>query len=165
MPPTYAQGWQGINIEEQAQVEAQPANYVDIQGLWEPRTAPRTVAQVLASDNADPWEPVAKYPEETSPGDDKDSRTDTAQQDTGTDLEAEGDAQVPMDSCKATNRRTREDRWRPCETGPPPHIAGLWIPPWRTVCPPPGLVPTLADPWRIGTSGPPDTPTNRPLQE
>ena len=95
MPPTIAQGWQGINIEEQAQVEAQPANYVDILGPWEPRTAPRTVVQVLASDNVDPWEPVARYPEETSPGDAKDSRTDTAQQDTGTDLEAEVDAHVP----------------------------------------------------------------------
>ena len=165
MPPTDAQGWQGINMESRTQVEARPLRSMDIQGQMEPWTAPRTVTQVLASDNYDPWDPIARSPEETSPGEAKDSLTERAQQDHGTDRDAEVDAHFPMEPGKETNKMSRDDRWRPCEAGPPPHLAGLWIPPGRTLCPPPGLVPTMADPWGIDINGPPDIPAKRPQQE
>ena len=163
MPPTDAQGWQGINKEGQTQVEARPRCSADIQGQMEPWTAPRTVTQALASDNYDPWDPTARSSEETSPGEAWDSLPGRAQQDH--DVDHDVDSHIPMESGKETDKMNSEDRRRPCAARAPPHLAGLWIAPGRTLCPPPGFSPTNADPWGIDLSGLPDIPLRKPQQE
>ena len=121
--------------------------------------APRTVAQVLVSDNYDPWDPTARSSEEASPGDAWGSPSGGAKQ------ELDFALNIPSDSGKETNKMRDKDNGKPRADVGPPHLAGHWLVPGLIVSPPPGLPTSTTDPWGIDLRGQPDGPLRKPQLE